>query len=194
LCLTIDHWTSRGKQSYTGMTCHWIDNDFVGHAVELGCFLNEAGHDTDAVTVDFYEKLFEDCGFENRSIFSVTSDTTGNMNKLGRKLSEEHNVHHIYCTDHVIQLTARLGYDDKKYKDADIEQLGADEDGWLRIVDHPNFQIDDFHTLAKARELVNFFSHSTMATNRLKHVQATDPACQELYYGDNYIPLRVRDD
>jgi hypothetical protein len=22
LCLTIDHWTSRGKQSYTGMTCH----------------------------------------------------------------------------------------------------------------------------------------------------------------------------
>jgi hypothetical protein len=190
LCLTIDHWTSRGKQSYTGMTCHWIDNDFVGHAVELGCFLNEAGHDADAVTVDFYEKLFEDCGFENRSIFSVTYDTTGNMNKFGRKLSEEHNVHHIYCTDHVIQLTACLGYDDKKYKDADIEQLGADEDGWLRIVDHPNFQIDDFHTLAKARELVNFFSHSTMATNRLKHVQATDPACQELY-GDNYIPLKV---
>jgi hypothetical protein len=22
LCLAIDHWTSRGKQSYTGMTCH----------------------------------------------------------------------------------------------------------------------------------------------------------------------------
>jgi hypothetical protein len=61
LCLTIDHWTSRGKQSYTGMTCHWIDNDFVSHAVELGCFLSEAGHDADSMKVDFYEKLFEDC-------------------------------------------------------------------------------------------------------------------------------------
>jgi hypothetical protein len=91
----------------------------------------------------------------------------------------------------VIQLTARLAYDDRKYKDAaDIEQLGADEDGWLEIVDHPNFQIDDFHTLAKARVLVNFFSHSTMATDRLKNVQANDPACQELY-GDNYVPLKV---
>jgi hypothetical protein len=28
LCLTIDHWTSHGKQSYTGMTCHWIDDEF----------------------------------------------------------------------------------------------------------------------------------------------------------------------
>jgi hypothetical protein len=41
LCLTIDHWTSRGKQSYTGMTCHWIDDDFVGHAVELARVLSE---------------------------------------------------------------------------------------------------------------------------------------------------------
>jgi hypothetical protein len=65
-----------------------------------------------------------------------------------KKLSEEQGVHHIYCTGHVIQLTARLGYLDKKYKDDDTEQLGADEDGWLR-------------TLTKARELVNFFSHST---------------------------------
>jgi hypothetical protein len=61
-----------------------------------------------------YEKLFKDCGFDNRTIFSVTSDTTGNMNKFGKKLIEEHGVHHIYCTDHVIQLTARLAYDDRK--------------------------------------------------------------------------------
>ena len=190
LCLTIDHWTSRGKQSYTGMTCHWIDDDFAGHAVELGCFLNEAGHDADSVTLDFYEKLFQDCGFKDRTIFSVTSDTTGNMNKFGIKLSEEQGVHHIYCTDHVIQLTAHLGYLDKKYMDDDTEQLGADEDGWLTLVDHPTFRIDDFKTLTKARVLVNFFSHSIAATNRLKNVQAGDEACQRLY-GKNYIPLKV---
>jgi hypothetical protein len=190
LCLTIDHWTSRGKQSYTGMTCHWIDDDFVGHAVELGCFLNEGGHDADSVTKDLYEKLFKDCGFQDRTIFSVTSDTTGNMNKFGMKLSEDKGVHHIYCTDHVIQLTAHLGYQDKRYKDDDTEQLGADENGWLQLEDPASFQIDNFDTLTKARELVNFFSRSTNATNRLKFVQANDPACQELY-GDNYTPLKV---
>jgi hypothetical protein len=49
-----------------------------------------------------------------------------------------------------------LGYDDKKYKNDDTEQLGDDEDGWLQLADHPNFGIGNFLTLAKARELLNF--------------------------------------
>lgn len=28
ICLTIDHWTSKAKQNYTGLTAHFIDDDF----------------------------------------------------------------------------------------------------------------------------------------------------------------------
>jgi hypothetical protein len=43
ICLTLDLWTSKANQNYTGVTAHFIDNDFKLHHRELGIFLHEGG-------------------------------------------------------------------------------------------------------------------------------------------------------
>jgi hypothetical protein len=101
LALTIDHWTSNGKHNYTGMTAHWIDEHFVQHSLKLGCFLHEGSSDSEHVLSDFAEELFMKCGFDKANVIAVTMDTTGNMDKFGRLL-EKVGIHHIYCTDHLL--------------------------------------------------------------------------------------------
>ena len=75
----------------------------------MGCFLHEGESDHSNLVDDFAAKLFTDCGFDNLIITAVVSDTTGNMNKFG-ELLEEMDISHIYCTDHVLQLTAKKAF------------------------------------------------------------------------------------
>ena len=39
--LTNDHWTSHRKDSYTGMTTHWIEDNFQLQNRFIGCWLHE---------------------------------------------------------------------------------------------------------------------------------------------------------
>ena len=41
MSITTDHWTSRGKDSYTGIPAHWIDKKFDLQNRVLGCWLHE---------------------------------------------------------------------------------------------------------------------------------------------------------
>ena len=72
IALTIDHWSSIAKQNYTGMTAHWIDDNMVLHATELGCFLHTGDSDASSLIDDCMEKLFNKCKFKDVTIVSVT--------------------------------------------------------------------------------------------------------------------------
>jgi hypothetical protein len=50
--ITCDHWTSVAKQSYWGMTAHWIDKDFKFHSCTMGCWLHEGGSTADDLRDD----------------------------------------------------------------------------------------------------------------------------------------------
>ena len=94
---------------FKGMTCHWVDKQYKINNVVLGCFLHEGESQSESLVDDFAVKIFRECGFDMVNISAVVSDTTGNMNKFGKML-EDLNIPHIYCTDHVLQLTAKIAY------------------------------------------------------------------------------------
>jgi hypothetical protein len=90
------------------MSAHWIDGEFNIHNKALGCWLHEGNLLGSTLRDKFLLNLFARYDFDKLNIIAVVSDTTGNMNKFGMKLQELVSIPHIYyCTDHVIQLTAK---------------------------------------------------------------------------------------
>ncbi|KAG9291336.1 hypothetical protein G9A89_000485 [Geosiphon pyriformis] len=86
ISVTVDHWSSIAKDNFVGITVHWIDKKWSLQSKQIDSIL-----------------------------LSITSDTTGNMNRFGFAM-EDAGVHHIYCTDHVLELTAKETH--KTQKDA----------------------------------------------------------------------------
>jgi hypothetical protein len=139
--LTTDHWTLIAKQSYCGMSTHWIGGNCNIHNKALGCWLHESNSLGDTLRDEFLLNLFTKYSFDKLNIIAVVSDTTGNMNKFGMKL-QVLSILHIYCTDHVIQLTVKKAYLDKFYNIVPGGNVGmGDDDG--------NFAAD-ISTMAKA--------------------------------------------
>jgi hypothetical protein len=133
--ITRDHWTYVAKQSYCGMTAHWIDEDFKSHSCTMGCWLHERGSTAEDLREAFLINLFKDCNFDLGKVNFVAcvTGTTGNMSKFGRLL-EEMGVSHILCADHVLQLTAKKAYLDSWFNAGtngvtldDAEMLDLDE-------------------------------------------------------------------
>lgn len=166
ISLTIDHWTSVAKQSYSGMTSHWIGEDFVLQSRVLGCWLHEGDSESASLVDDFVTSLFTRCNFDKANIIAVVSDTTSNMNKFGMML-ELLKVPHMYCTDHQLQLTAKKAYKDEMYRgiaglnnnNADVLEVG----------------VGDLETMKKTRALVEYFSRSNQKLADLKNQQEIMP-------------------
>jgi hypothetical protein len=98
------------------------------------------------------------------NIVACVTDTTGNMSKFGRLL-EDLGVSHIFCADHVLQLTAKKAYLDSWFNatpnedplnDAEMLDLG---------------EVQDLNTMKKARRLVDHFSKSNQQIKKLKDQQ-----------------------
>ena len=154
--VTIDHWTSVANQNYTGMTIHWIDKMCEMNNIQLGCWLHEG--DSKAVTLvdDFVTKLFKKCNLTTAKLSAVVSDTTGNMNLFGQLL-EDLNIPHIYCTDHVLQCTAKIAFPDKAFN-----RFTTNND--TNNMDNEN---EKFHLMKKCRDLVKLFTKSTQKQDLL---------------------------
>lgn len=101
--ITLDHWTSKQKFTYVGMTAHWVNKSFTLHSGPLGMFLHEGQTTGDMVLTQFFKDIARELN-KNAKVFSVTSDTTGSMDSFGMLL-EARNIHHLFCTDHVLHLT-----------------------------------------------------------------------------------------
>ena len=143
------------------MTCHWADDNYKLHCVPLGVFLHEGSSDSDSLVDDFAIKIFKDCGFSDLNISAVVSDTTGNMNRFGQML-ETLQIPHIYCTDHVLQLSAKIAFYDSKQHDQRHSEM-----------------------MKKVKSLVEFISRSNLISEKLKKAQTI------LEEYSNCIPVKV---
>lgn len=158
--MTSDHWTSIAKQNYEGMTIHWIDDKWKLHSLPCGCFLHEGDSKSASLSQSFFRNIFEGLGLDELTIISIVTDTTSNMNKFGIIMKDDNTIDHIYCTDHVLQLSAKLAYT---------------ENG------------DDVQPLVKLRNLVKFFNKSSQATELLKKQQQH---MNEIYHGKPKVMLQ----
>ena len=164
LNLTTDHWTSPDGKSYCALTAHWINSEFELKSIVLGIFLYSLDDSrSKSLLVDFLLQLFEEFGFDELNVLSCVSDTTSSVNKFGIYLIDL-GIEHVYCTDHVIQLTAVLAFDDKQYRlsedDSEVDNLRLED-----LLDK------DFSVLKKARALVRYLKKSTINMEKLRRLQ-----------------------
>ena len=167
ISITVDHWTSISSKNYTGMTAHWISSEYKMISIPLGCWLHQGDSEAKTLVDDFAVKLFKECGFIDAKIVAVVSDTTSNMNKFG-ELLEERNLPHIYCTDHVLQLSAKLAFEDKNFKRA--------EQSVYVYQQTENVENRSCLVMKKSRRIVEIFSCSTQNMDKLICTQ-TEGGC-----------------
>jgi len=145
--VTLDHWTSKAKHNYSGITSHYSDDDWVLKRSDRGCFLHEGGTSSQAIKDDYLSKLFTELGLEQLCLAAMTTDIESKMNSFGIKLGRDLGIWHVYCSCHLLQLTAKLACDDSNY--------GLYEDGSVCQV------------ISKCRAIVHHFRSSTQAAAKL---------------------------
>jgi hypothetical protein len=144
------------------MTSHWIDENSKFHSCTMGYWLHGGGSTADDLRDAFLINLFKDCNFDLRkvNIVACVTDTTGNMSKCGMLL-EEMGVSHIFCADHVLQLTAKKAYLDSWFN-AGTNGVTLNEAEMLDLD-----EVHDLDTMKKARHLVEHFSKSNQQLEKL---------------------------
>jgi hypothetical protein len=113
---TSDHWRGPDKVTFTTATAHWINNKTL--TLQSACldFKVFQGSTTDKL---IYEDIvavlqkYQDAAEDTIVLDTIgITDTTGNMGKLGRYLCYN-GKEHGYCTDHNLNLVAKLAFERK---------------------------------------------------------------------------------
>ncbi|CAB5385405.1 unnamed protein product [Rhizophagus irregularis] len=102
--LTCDLWTSRSKQSFLGVTCHFITPDFEIKEITLAIQYLEYPHTGDAIQ-QALEKIITQWELQHK-VFFCTTDNASNMKKC---LTQIVWLHRLSCTAHTIQLVVGKG-------------------------------------------------------------------------------------
>jgi hypothetical protein len=105
--VTTDHWTSPNDETYSCLTAHWIEQGKLERSVLAFEVFHGSTRGVDLGKS--FQQQFLEMDIDLKSIITVVTDTTGNMNTFGRYL-QTINVHHLYCFDHNVQLTAKHAY------------------------------------------------------------------------------------
>jgi len=103
--ITVDHWTSTANDNYGAITLHYIQN-FELRTIILS-FMKHRGGCTGEELANQLMVSLGSWGLNiKKQLVAIVSDTCSNMNKFGMIVCEDHNVHHHYCADHLLHLTA----------------------------------------------------------------------------------------
>ena len=145
ISITTDHWTSKKTENYAVLTAHWIEGGNFKNSVLH--FEHHRGRTKGTDLGREFSKIFDDYGFDLSYIVAVVTDTTGNMNTFGCYLQSK-GVIHLYCVDHNIRLCAKLAYQDKNIPHSE-------------------------NVMKSARSLIEHFSSSTQASDKLMLMQKT---------------------
>lgn len=110
--LTFDLWTSRAHDSYLGVTCHWISEEF--HIRDLTLGIIEMGvYKTADDIVESIEPMLKEFGIEGNKILSITTDNGSNVKaavtRLSTSLLASKPIANIFCAAHTLQLSVEAG-------------------------------------------------------------------------------------
>lgn len=156
--ITNDSWTSRKNNTYTAITCHWIDDDFNIKNCALGCQPKE-GRSQAVDHVNDIEVVMKCFDLTYKRLVASVTDTDATMIAAGRELKNRARtalagdqialdslVEWIGCVDHILELTTAIAFKDIPESDG---------------------------TMARCRNLVTFFNQSSQATQALLDLQTT---------------------
>jgi hypothetical protein len=98
--ITTDLWTSRSKEGYIGVTCHWLSPDFEPIDILLAIEKMPYPH-TNEIILNYLKNLVDEFGLSNKIICGVT-DNGSNMQKA---FDRWEGVERLPCTAHTLQLS-----------------------------------------------------------------------------------------
>ena len=155
--ITLDHWTSKGHDNYTGMTVHYIDEDWTLQSSDIGLFLHQGGSKAEELKKDFEEVMIRRLKLKDTCLTACTTDTAPNMNSFGQLL-EELGIVHVYCGDHEMHSTCKLAYSTNT---------------------QAVFGAEYSESYSKAKAHIHHYNQSTQATEKLKETQRALPSIYE---------------
>ena len=125
---TTDHWTGKDSHTYTTVTGHWICNKtWTTQSAVLEFKIFSSTTTGEAIYEDVktaLAKVLENDETENTIVLDVIgiTDSAGSMGKLGQYL-RDNGKEHAYCTDHIINLVAKLAFDREMHTAKSIDLL-----------------------------------------------------------------------
>jgi hypothetical protein len=153
--LTADHWTSRAKENFGVITLHFIAN-FELKTHVFSCTKHENGVSAKEIEHQLVSDM-RNWELERDFFIGIVTDTAANMNSLRREIEEQWNAkyaRHVYCTYHILQLTAVLAFSGN----VSVENYAEDTSvGRLRrhVISHINSLTAANEKLAKAQRMMN---------------------------------------
>nr|CAI5842454.1 unnamed protein product [Callosobruchus analis] len=103
-CITTDCWTSKNLDSYIGVTCHFIDKEFVLKSVLLECVSMPIAHTSRNLSEEI-TKIINKFNLNNK-ILAVVSDNATNIKNA---ILNELKLRHFGCFAHTLNLIIQDG-------------------------------------------------------------------------------------
>src|SRR5262249_51165852 len=102
--ITCDLWTSRSKQGFLGVTCHYITESFEFKEIILAIKYLQHPHTANRIQ-EVLEEIINQWNLREK-IFFCTTDNAANMKKM---LNQIPWIKRLSCTAHTIQLVVGKG-------------------------------------------------------------------------------------
>nr|XP_047132437.1 zinc finger BED domain-containing protein 4-like [Hydra vulgaris] len=187
ITITCDSWSSLGKNSYLGVTCHFIDKNMtlVDRNLDLK-FMSEMK--TAEYLFNTLNEILSEWSINNK-IFALVTDSGANIFSAVNKFDD--NVLKIPCADHRLNLVVNdlLNARDikvKKFKNGSKRYQVKDYDGNGKLINREitesevkeiekinEGKLENAKVISSCRHIVGSFKHSEMLQKKLKEVQET---------------------
>ncbi|XP_004206092.2 zinc finger BED domain-containing protein 4 [Hydra vulgaris] len=187
ITITCDSWSSLGKNSYLGVTCHFIDKNMtlVDRNLDLK-FMSEMK--TAEYLFNTLNEIFSEWSINNK-IFALVTDSGANIFSAVNKFDD--NVLKIPCAGHRLNLVVNdlLNARDikvKKFKNGSKRYQVKDYDGNGKLINREitesevkeiekinEGKLEIAKVISSCTHIVGSFKHSEMLQKKLKEVQET---------------------
>lgn len=108
VCLTTDMWTARNRQGFLGVTCSFLDKNFIIHEIILTVEYVRYPHTSQHIA-DTLLTILDEWNLKEKVYFIVT-DNGANIKKAIKDMkSSSNNITWQPCTAHTLQLIVGKG-------------------------------------------------------------------------------------
>jgi hypothetical protein len=108
VCITTDMWTARNRQGFLGVTCSFLDKNFIIHEVTLTVEYVRYPHTGENIS-DTLFTILDEWGLREK-VHIIVTDNGANMKKAIKDMgSITQNIKWQSCTAHTLQLVVGKG-------------------------------------------------------------------------------------
>ena len=118
--LTCDHWTSLAGINDLDVTVHYITDKWKLRSFTLSCNEHKGSSKADDILREL-RGAWMSYELDTANMMGVVTDTAPVMGAFGRLLPD--GVPHIYCVDHVLELTTVNSSNDLRFTDSFLSSL-----------------------------------------------------------------------